>query len=175
MADIDWNKIKHEYITTSISYRKLAKKYEVSETTLGKKAGREDWVSLRQQANDKRTTKVINAAAKKDKRFFAIVDKLLVKIEDVIEDGSVFTQPQNIKSISSALKDIRDIKGIKSAKDLEEQQARIEKLRKDSDIAEKRFELDKQRAGLDQEDEDDETGVILLPPVMSDEREGDNE
>ena len=39
---------------------------------------------------------------------------------------------QSIKQLTSALKDIKDVKDIKSEIDLREQEARIDKLRKDA-------------------------------------------
>ena len=48
---------------------------------------------------------------------------------------------QSIKHFTSALKDIKDIKGIKSDLDLREQEARIEKLRKDAMTEEEDSEI----------------------------------
>lgn len=50
---IDWNAIRAEYIGGTISQRKLAKKYGVSETTLMKKANTEGWATLRRDADSK--------------------------------------------------------------------------------------------------------------------------
>ena len=50
---IDWNAIRAEYIGGTISQRKLAKKYGVSETTLMKKANAEGWAKLRRDADSK--------------------------------------------------------------------------------------------------------------------------
>jgi hypothetical protein len=44
---------------------------------------------------------------------------------------------QSIKHFTSALKDIKDIKGIKSDMDLKEQEARIDKLRKEAESEQK--------------------------------------
>ena len=56
-----------------------------------------------------------------------------------------------IKQCTSALKDIKDIKGVKSDIDLKEQNARIDKLRKD----------------IESEQIDDKPyGVVLMPPIM---------
>ena len=58
---IDWNPIRAEYIGGGISQRKLAKKYNLSETTLMKKANAEGWHQLRKritEVNLKRITEV---------------------------------------------------------------------------------------------------------------------
>lgn len=57
MSDIDWQKIKTEYITTNISCRKLAEKHGVSESTLMKKSASENWAGLRKQHRSKTEAK----------------------------------------------------------------------------------------------------------------------
>ena len=52
---IDWNPIRAEYIGGGISQRKLAKKYNLSETTLMKKANVEGWHQLRTKAESRST------------------------------------------------------------------------------------------------------------------------
>jgi hypothetical protein len=59
---------------------------------------------------------------------------------------------QGIKHLTSSLKDIKDIKGIKSDIDLREQEARIDKLRKDIDDNNK--------------DDGKVYGVLMMPPIM---------
>ena len=43
MGTVDWEKLKDEYINTSISYQKLAKKYDVSFWALSKRGKEEKW------------------------------------------------------------------------------------------------------------------------------------
>ena len=91
---MDWKRIKAEYIAGGTSYRKLAKKYNVSFTTLTRTAQRENWVELRQQAEDKTTTKILESvsedsadkAVDKLKRVSDLTDKLLNKLEQAIEE-----------------------------------------------------------------------------------------
>ena len=128
---MDWKRIKAEYIAGGTSYRKLAEKYNVSFNTLKTHAIEEQWHKLRQQANHKATTKMVETisdkqAARADK-IVDVADKLLNKIAEVID---LVSDTQGIKHISSALKDIKDIKGIKSDVDLREQEARIRNLEK---------------------------------------------
>ena len=132
---MDWKRIKAEYIAGGTSYRKLAEKYGVSPTTLTKVAGREGWVEARQQADIKKTSKIVDAVSEKEAKkavdIIDVADKLLSKIESVMETMVVDTQ--SLKQLTSALKDLRDIKGYKSPKDLEEQEARIAKLRREAE------------------------------------------
>jgi hypothetical protein len=60
---------------------------------------------------------------------YDVADELLLKIKDMINLAGVSTQ--SLKHLTSALKDIKEIKGVKSDIDLKEQNARIDKLRKE--------------------------------------------
>lgn len=128
---MDWKRIKAEYIAGGTSYRKLAEKHGVSFNTLKTHAIEEQWHKLRQQANHKATTKMVETisdkeAAKADK-IIDVADKLLNKIADVIE---MIDTTGGIKDISIAIKNLKEIKGIKSDADMREQEARIRNLEK---------------------------------------------
>lgn len=134
---MDWKKIKAEYIAggRETSYRKLAKKYGVSFSTLRNIAIREKWTELREQANNKSVTKLVESIGEQNGTYKVsineVADKLLEKIIDLL-DALEVVDSQSIKQCTSALKDIKDIKGLKSDIDLREQEARINKLRKDA-------------------------------------------
>lgn len=130
---MDWNKLKAEYIAGGISYRKLAQKHGVSFSTLRNIAIREKWTELREQASNKTVTKLVESIAKDNAAHKVsindVADKLLNKIEALI--GEEYLSITNIKDLSSAIKNIKEIKGVKSDIDLREQEARINKLRKE--------------------------------------------
>lgn len=151
---MDWNEIKAEYIAGGTSYRKLAKKYSVSFSTLRNIAIREKWTDLREQASNKSVTKLVESIGEQNGEYTAsvydVADKLLNKIVDMLAIDGLTTQ--SIKHLTSAIKDIKEIKGIKSDIDIQEQNARIDKLRK---------EIEK-----DSIDESKPSGVVLMPPIM---------
>ena len=131
---MDWKKIKAEYIAGGTSYRKLASKYGVSFSTLRDTAIREKWTDLREQARNKSVTKLVESIGEQNGTYKVsineVADKLLEKISDMLTfDGM---GAQGIKQLTSALKDIKEVKGLKSEIDLREQEARIDKLRKDA-------------------------------------------
>jgi anti-sigma28 factor (negative regulator of flagellin synthesis) len=130
---VDWKKIKAEYIAGGTSYRKLAAKYGVSFSTLRGIAIREKWTELREQASTKSVTKLVESIGEQNGAYKVsineVADKLLDKISNLLDEFDLDTQ--SIKHLTSSLKDIKDIKGIKSEIDLREQEARIDKLRKD--------------------------------------------
>jgi Glu-tRNA(Gln) amidotransferase subunit E-like FAD-binding protein len=131
---LDWNKLKAEYIAGGTSYRKLAEKYGIDRNAVQRVAKREKWCELKSQAKAKSETKMVDTIAKdiskKSVKIDDVADKLLDKISDLLENFELDTQ--SIKHLTSSLKDIKDIKGIKSKLDIKEQEARIDKLRKDA-------------------------------------------
>lgn len=130
---MDWNELKAEYIAGGTSYRKLAAKYGVSFSTLRCIAEREKWTDLKAQAQHNANTKLVESIAEQNSTHnvsvYDVADELLVKIKEIINIAGMSTQ--SIKHLTSALKDIKEIKGIKSDIDLQEQNARIDKLRKE--------------------------------------------
>lgn len=155
---MDWNKLKAEYIAGGTSYRKLAKKYEdegVTFDNLKNIAVKEGWAKLKEQAKNKATTKLVNSVAndisKNAKKINDVADKLLDKIVLLLDEFDGIDS-QSIKQLTSSLKDIKDIKGVKSDIDLKEQNARIDKLRKDIEA--------------DKVSDDKPCGVVLMPPIM---------
>lgn len=135
----DWAKIKTEYVTNpDASYRELSQKYGVHYTNIAKKAKKEGWQQLRQQHTNAVQTKAQHAVERKQvdraSRLDDAADLLLDKVMEFLamtEDMPVTTQ--SMKHISGVLRDIKEIKGIKSDADLREQEARIAKLRKESE------------------------------------------
>ena len=131
----DWNAIKTEYITNpNTSYRKLAEKYGVHFTNIAKKAKEENWQQDRiQHANTTLTNSIdaiTNAKVDRALRLQSVAEKLLDKIEALIE----YTEaPQSIRQLTAAIKDIKEIQMIKSEADLREQEARIANLRKQAE------------------------------------------
>lgn len=131
---MDWNKLKAEYIAGGTSYRKLADKYGIPFSNLKNTAVKEGWVKLREQAKNKADSKMVNSVAKDISKNAVkindVADKLLDKIVLLLDEFEGLDS-QSIKQLTSSLKDIKEIKGVKSEIDLKEQNARIDKLRKD--------------------------------------------
>lgn len=142
----DWQAIKTEYITTDTSYRKLAQKYGVTYTNIGIRSRKEGWPELREQHNSKTITKTMNAIssqqASRAVRLQTVADKLLTKVERLIEDGEeLLTDTSTMRDISRILKDLKDIQMIKSDADMREQEARIDKLRKEAMVEKENNEV----------------------------------
>lgn len=135
----DWKKIKAEYIR-GVSYRRLADKYGVSFSSIQKRGAKEKWTDLRKMSSRKSDEKIVESVASQEANrvngIQTVADMLLEKIKEGVEDGSLITDSQSIRQITASIKDLREIKGYKSELDMQEQLARIEKLRKDAQTEE---------------------------------------
>lgn len=134
----DWQKIKTEYITNpDTSYRELSQKYGVHYTNIAKRAKKEDWQQQRKQQANATQTKMIQAVERRKvdraAKLMDVSDLLLQKIESLVEELDVMdASPKDIRSLSAAIKDIKEIQMIRSDADIREQEARIEKLRREA-------------------------------------------
>lgn len=168
----DWETIKTEYITTDISFRKLADKYGMTYTRLQTRAYEEDWKGERDtyKANlvKKSVDLICDEQAERIARAIRIGDKMLEKVEESLEeidmmlcrstksartvgrddDGNAceitrttedYTKKKvaidraGLKQLSAVLRDLREIGIFRSELDKKEQEARINKLRKDAE------------------------------------------
>ena len=154
IAKPDYNQIKKEYISGGTSYRKLAAKYNIPFSNLKNIAIKEQWTHLREQAKNKTDTKMVNAisekSAKIDDKYFRLVDKLMSKAEETIENLDVWSVTA-IKEMSTALKYLKECKGVKSEADMREQEARIKNLEK--------------QAQEKNQDDGKPSGIVLLPAI----------
>ncbi len=133
----DWQAIKTEYITTDTSYRKLAQKYGVRYATLQARAKEEKWTELRDRHRtstvSKSLTKISNKQADRAAKLIGVSDILLDKVKALLEaNEELLVDTSIMKDVSVILKNLKDIQMIRSDADLREQEARIEKLRKEA-------------------------------------------
>lgn len=144
IASIDYSKLKKEYVMGNISYREIAKKYDVPFGTLRKVAAKEQWAQLRTQARTKADTRIVNAVieetSKIDYKYYRLVDMLFDKAEEVIVNTPVW-QPTSLKEMATTMKYLKECKGVKSEADIREQEARIAKLRKEAQETESDREI----------------------------------
>ena len=134
----DWQAIKTEYITTDTSYRKLAQKYGVNATNIAKRASKEKWVEERNKNASKTLSKTLNAIgtkqAERTAKLIGVSDLLLDKVKSLLEtDEELLVDTSIMKEVSVILKNLKDIQMIRSEADLREQEARIEKLRREAE------------------------------------------
>lgn len=127
----DWVAIRAEYISTQISTRDLAKKHGVSYSTLRKKSEKEGWTEARKEQVRRTGAKIAQKLADQQVNHIAslIADgskaqELLSRFLDEMEQSGDI-KPAEIKTITSALKDLRDLYKVDSgADDVKYQKAR---------------------------------------------------
>lgn len=165
-----WVTIQQEYIKTGTKYTELAEKYGISISTLKKKAALYKWKEKRAEAlklkkerkkEPKKELKkvpekvptvyadmVLDAEGDRE-RFARIVEDMLNRVEDAICVVDVHNTA-SIKLLTAALKDLRELKDLNRTElDIEEQKARIAKLKSDTRIV-----------------ETEESGGVVFMPVM---------
>lgn len=133
----DWKAIETEYITTDTSYRKLAQKYGVDQSTVSRKGKDGHWVEKKEQYSSNLQAKILTSVTEsnvsKAEKLNSAAELLLDKVTGLIDACNPRRMDtQSLKHISGTLKDIKDILMIRSDADMEEQRARISKLQADA-------------------------------------------
>ena len=89
ITDEMWEKVKYEYVTTSISLRGIQKKYGIPFNRVRDRAEAEKWndsrTELNQQINHKSIDLISDIKANECARAFRIANKVLDKLEEVVE------------------------------------------------------------------------------------------
>ena len=135
---IDWKTIETEYVTTDISHRQLAEKYGIGRSRLSQFASKEKWKEKRDKHRAKTVSKAVNAVgtkqAERTAKLIGVSDLLLDKVKSLLEaDEELLVDTSIMKDVSVILKNLKDIQMIRSEADLREQEARIEKLRREAE------------------------------------------
>lgn len=171
----DWEKIRLEYITSEISYRKLAQKYDVDINTLNRRGKDGGWVALRRQYVDKLTAKTMEKMSTKKAsqraRVNDLADKLMDKLEKAIEELDLKTITVREKVTEGNEETTREYReaqegGVVSRTGLRQLTAALKDLKEVKDIVselskkeqEARIEALKQKA----EKEDSQIGAIRV-------------
>lgn len=142
---VDWNVLKAEYIAGGTSYRKLAEKYGVSQSTLRQRAAREKWSEQKNNVRTEVEQKIIDTISDEQSEqavsAASLISKAAMNFLKQIADESVKLLNGEIEAeyrtkyseYALALSRFKDVLDIKSEKDIEEQQARIDNLRKQAE------------------------------------------
>lgn len=130
--------IREEYITSEerITYRELAEKYHRNLGDIGEKASQEGWVEQREQYQNRirteRREKLRQGAVDSATEIASTAKLLLEKLRKNIESDKDITATEASR-YATALDKIKGVLDIRTAEDMEEQRARIDKLRKDTE------------------------------------------
>lgn len=131
----EWSKIKAEYIRGDTSYRKLAEKYGVAYSAIVAHSKKEKWMELRDQKRIKTDSKIAEVVSDREANaaglIYSATEALLAKIAQQIVDAQALS-PTDAANYTNAIERCKRICGIKDKPDADEQQARIDKLRKEA-------------------------------------------
>lgn len=138
-----WDDIKTEYITTDIGTRPLAAKYNMSYSTLRKRAQREQWAQERTQYRAQRGADRVQACREIEYREYkglleaaGLLSEKICSAVSQMTDEDIIKDKRGLRSLTGAMKDLADIQGIKSDADKREQEARIRNLERQSEVIE---------------------------------------
>lgn len=152
---MDWNKIKKEYVSTGLSYRQLSEKYGISHSQLMKRGAAEKWTELRKKkgriAEERFVAKIAERDAKIDA---AIFDAAMLLMNAYTKSISSMAEepipPSMLKDYGTALKSIQSVLEKPTELDIQEQKARIDKLKKESAQEESSKDVEIQIKGWDE-------------------------
>jgi hypothetical protein len=180
-----WEKIKSEYITGNVSYRKLIDKYGLSSTALYQRAKKERWVELKKQHSSEIVAKTVqkfteNESERRANKLSTIAesaDKMADTIHRVMEDTDQFFRRTNLagEDIVSKKADTKAMKELSSAmKDLTSVLRNVYNIPTEAEsislqIARERLEIEKRNS--EREEDGITTGIVLIPQVMDDDEE----
>lgn len=143
---IDWKTIETEYVTTDISHRELCEKYGICRSTISKKASDDKWTEKRNKHRAKTVSKAVNTVGKSQAeqaaKLFSVGGLLLDKVKLLLEENpEILADTSAMKDVSVVLKNLKDLMMVKSDADQREQEARIDKLRKEAAIEKENNEI----------------------------------
>ena len=102
MANVNWEQIKFEYVTTDVSQRELSRKYGISLSTIGHRSKVEGWVSERERYRGKVATKTLNKTAERESNRLARLIDTTNRAVGVVEKAFADEQQFNRYVVSEA-------------------------------------------------------------------------
>lgn len=156
-------KAEHDYITGTMSYRKLAEKYEVDQATISKYGKKGCWVKKRKEYQAKVQQKALEKTVEKEADKLATLNSATDEAISIVagfindfNDESSFKY-KNFKDVVSTLKELtnlqRNLNGILT---VQEENSLA--------LAREKLQIERERLGFD-EGETGETGIVYIPEI----------
>jgi len=184
MGSIDWVKIRNEYICSGISQRELANKYNLSLSTLSKKAKKEDWVGKRAVQQNKTAAKMRQKSkdAQVEKRLTQIerlsrlTDKLIDKVELAMEQLDKYVLTETTSTVKKEKLKKGDKKTTTRRQKIKEVNSRVIDRKGLQEISSTMKNIKDILVVTNGDEEEGESGVIEIAAVLKPpEDEGDRE
>lgn len=139
IAESTWKKIKSEYCIGGASMRSLSRKYKVSVSTISKKAKDEQWKQtcehIEQTVSKSMVEETTDILCDFNRAYLHAVLTMGQKVSAGIEAVDM-RDDKAMRNYMAILKDLKDIGVFRSRLDVEEQEARIAKLKKECEEVE---------------------------------------
>ena len=137
-SKVDWIAMKQEYVTTEITLRAMAEKYGIHRNTISHHMKLENWYAERCAHRNRLVSQKVEQTEKEALKsrdlLYSLASKVARQLADLTSNKSVEELAKigiKPREITGAIKDLGDALHLKSESDLEEQKARIAKLRKE--------------------------------------------
>lgn len=109
MAEINYDAIKTEYLTTDASFASLAKKYGINHSSISRKAKKDHWdeekARMRNEAHRVVQEKTIEAQVDLADKCLSILYKMVDKVSEAVEVVS----PEDTRSQKEILSMVKDL------------------------------------------------------------------
>lgn len=107
---IDWDVIKSEYYSNSMTLRQLALKYGVSAPAICKRAKKEHWQKeideIEKSVNERIKESVVNAKMTNNERALRMSQDLLIKIDEAIQ----VVKPKDVGALKGLVASMQGLK-----------------------------------------------------------------
>ena len=156
-----WRKMRMEYVKGNTTYKKLAEKYRVGESTIRKRASKEGWRKKRNELDTKVEQKVLervcDARAREFELIAAVNDRMDLVLDNLLE--FIANQPpkkyddlRGVESLTKAIAQVvetkRDLYNVPSEVDKE----KIKALRERQKVDRARYRLEKKKFDEEQKE-----------------------
>lgn len=149
-----WRKMRIEYVKGNTTYKKLAEKYGVSESTIRKRASKEGWRKKRNDLDTKVEQKVLERVCDARAGEFALIAAVNDRMDEVLDHLLHFIEAQpprkydDLRGVESLTKAIAQV--VETKRDLynvptEVDKERIKALREKQKVDRARLRLEKKR------------------------------
>ena len=156
-----WRKMRMEYVKGNTTYKKLAEKYRVGESTIRKRASKEGWRKKRNELDTKVEQKVLervcDARAREFELIAAVNDRMDMVLDNLLE--FIANQPpkkyDDLRGVESLTKAIAQV--VETKRDLynvpsEVEKEKIKALRERQKVDRARYRLEKKKFDEEQKE-----------------------
>lgn len=148
LSTAEWRKIRIEYVKGKTTYKKLAEKYGVAESTIRKRASNEGWRKRKNKLDTKVEQKVLARVCDARAKEFELIAKVNDNMSEVLENLVEFVRKQtpegydDLRGVESLTKAIAQV--VQTKRDLynvpsEIDKAKIETLRDKQKLEREKF------------------------------------